>query len=347
MGTSNMLSSYEDNRLYNLSLDTRREYTDKDYRAIILDEVRVDPSSGYEAVPLFYFYRFVTREILLDTNLPYYQGFFDIAFYIVYYYFKSTMREKCNAASMQLLANNQSPSFDNNPFVAISIEEEVPVERSSINIPIGEEQSCRVEKVLSANYYTHEDISHTMDKNFESTARLCIDEGTYSKCRTVVWNVINERILKLLDESSPLYNTYKEKLIQMLRRRGVDVESHENTYFIESAFFTFLSRNVEGIDNILKIYDAILSFPDYGVFLLIYHYYDIIKDKKKITFVEPDLKKHIEQIERKFNGADNFELIRRETPITMAIPIGVALGATAFALVILLRLIFRVETAAI
>lgn len=341
----NTLCNYEDNR-YDLSFDIRRDRSDKDYKTIIMDEARVDPSSGYEAMPFFYFYRFVTREILLDTNLPYYQGFFDIAFYIVYYYFRSTMKESCNATTSVMLASNEIPASDDF-LVAFCIEEE-SIEGSFVNVFIGEQRSYMVERILSENYYASGDTDYTTDKNFEKTARLCIDESTYVRCRKVVWNVICERVLMVYHHESLFrYFAYKKRLIQMLKGRGVDVESLENIYFIETSFFTLMSRNVEGADNILAMYDAILSFPDYGVFLFIYHYSDVIVKKERIKSIEPDLKKHIEKVERTFNGTEGIVVTRDHKQelcaniMLFSIPISAVLGVAAFAAVVASRIILR------
>lgn len=346
---NNMLCSYEDNR-HNISFDIKRDSSDKDYKTIFLDEMRVDPSSGYAAVPFFYFYRFVTREILLDTNLPYYQGFFDIAFYIVYYYFRSTLRERCNDVASSMLASNSVPASDDS-LVALCIDEE-SIEDSFVNVFIGEQKSYIVEKILSENYYASESTSYTTDENFEKTARLCMDRSTYLKCRTVVWNVIYERVLKVYHESPSTYLTYKKRLIEMLKGKGVDVDSFENIYFIESSFFTLMSRDIEGADNILAMYDAILSFPDYGVFLLIYHYNDTIGRKDKIQTIEPDLKKRIEKVERMFNGTESIIATRhRKQDVCMNtmlvyIPAGAVLGVAAFVVFVVIRTIFRIRATA-
>eukprot|EP00866_Antonospora_locustae_P002558 jgi/Antlo1/2558/2099 len=99
------------------------------------------------------------------------------------------------------------------------------------------------------------------------------------------------------------------------------------------------------------MYDAILSFPDYGLFLFLYHYSDIIGRKEKIRSIESDLRKRIEKVERIFNRLESTTAARNckedvcINATLISIPIGVVLGVAAFTMILSFRVVFRIGAA--
>lgn len=180
-----------------------------------------------------------------------------------------------------------------------------------LKLPLNYIQSmCDIVAILMYFYYSKSKkdaslVSLTERENTASAINLgasknsLYDEETYDVMYRVIYNILKQKYVPLIDDQFKKYLENNEVFIKMMKKRNIVIPSSKSLIYTNSTL-TWFSRSIENIDDIYKIFSLIISCPTSVVFLLLVHYYDYIENKKKIQLGTEDIMPKLINLEKEF-----------------------------------------------
>lgn len=239
--------------------------------------------------------RYITQRLLIECPINYYQGFFEIAFHIVSFYFETPLND--------------------------IYENFVSVNKKMIYIA-SEDESCTEDEDGSI-------ISNLkFIKTLEEDVFAFIDEELYKVVKIVIVNVYEERFLPMVENDFKLFFKYENNTFNMLKKRGYEINEKDKCSLMETAL-TFCCRTSESLDVIYDLLAIIISCPNNMAFILFVHFFEKIRNKENIEKVDDVLYDSLIWMESEFKESEVYKPAPRISKKSVLIGTGVAIAVAA------------------
>lgn len=208
--------------------------------------------------------RYVVRRILIESPIDYYQGMFEISFYIAIHYLDDPLNELYDRIAKAEKKESESVA-----------EENKEVENLSV---IG---------------------SNSMIARLEYDLFGFIEEDLYKKIKIVIVNVLVERYFPLVENEMVLFKKYRSNLIKLLKDKGYQIKEKDMCSIIENTL-TLCCRMAISIDVVHDLLAIIISCPVNMPFILYGYYFELMRAGKKIDRIDDILYDSLVLMEKEF-----------------------------------------------
>ncbi|ELA47376.1 hypothetical protein VCUG_01145 [Vavraia culicis subsp. floridensis] len=211
------------------------------------------------------------------------------------------------------------------------------LKKTLLRLPVSYVQSmCDIVAVLMYFYYAEmrngsslvslAERENTASAIDTSESGGLYDEETYERMFKIIYNILKEKYVPLIDDQFKMYLENNDIFIKMMKQRGVEIPSSKSLIYTNSTL-TWFSRSMDSMNDIYKMFALIISCPTSIVFLLLVHYFDFIENKKMIKMDDNDIMPKIIKLEKEFLKLQEEQDTSKPKMSKKAIIYGVVTGA--------------------